>query len=380
MGISQIIVYVMVLFMALAAIDRILGNKFGLGEQFEEGFNAMGPLALGMIGINAIAPLLGGIIDVSIGPFFKLFGADPAMAGTIILSIDTGGYALAHSMTSNTDIANLSAIILGSMMGPTLAFGIPVPLGIIPKRDTKFLALGTLAGIIIIPFAAVLGGVLAGFDFGMVVTNLIPIFIVAVLIALGLAFIPEGMIKFFKVFAKIMIAIITVAIALSIIQELTPIMILPGMAKLSESYIIIGNIAAMLAGAYPLVYVITKVFKKPFMKLGNLMGINDVSVAGLIATTANSIPMYNMVKNMDNKGKVINFAFACCAAFALGDHLGFAAGVEPNMVMPMVVSKLVGGIIAIFVALFVSKVRANMINEPELIEDEPAPIVEGGAA
>ena len=24
---------------------------------------------------------------------------------------------------------------------------------------------------------------------------------------------------------------------------------------------------------------------------------------------------------MDAKGKVVNFAFACCAAFALGDHL-----------------------------------------------------------
>ena len=30
------------------------------------------------------------------------------MAGTIILSIDTGGYALAHSMTENKEIANLS--------------------------------------------------------------------------------------------------------------------------------------------------------------------------------------------------------------------------------------------------------------------------------
>lgn len=380
MGISQIIVYVMVIFMALAALDRIFGSKFGLGEQFEEGFNAMGSLALGMIGINCLAPLLGGVINVSIGPFFKLFGADPAMAGTIILSIDTGGYALAHSMTSNKDIANLSAIILGSMMGPTLAFGIPVSLGIISKKDTKFLALGTLAGVIVIPFASAIGGLLAGYNIGLVVTNLIPIFIVSVVIALGLAFIPEGMIKFFKVFAKVMIAIITFAIALAIIQELTPIMILPGMAKLSESYIIIGNIAAMLAGAYPLVYVITKVFKKPFMKLGNTMGINDVSVAGLIATTANSIPMYNMVKNMDNKGKVINFAFACCAAFALGDHLGFAAGVEPNMVMPMVVCKLVGGIICIFVALFVAKMRANMVNEPDVDDAKESSVVEGGAA
>ncbi len=43
MNISQFIVYLMVVFMAIAALDRIFGNKFGLGQQFEEGFNAMGP-------------------------------------------------------------------------------------------------------------------------------------------------------------------------------------------------------------------------------------------------------------------------------------------------------------------------------------------------
>ena len=32
--------------MALGAVDRILGNRFGLGEKFEEGIMAMGSLAL----------------------------------------------------------------------------------------------------------------------------------------------------------------------------------------------------------------------------------------------------------------------------------------------------------------------------------------------
>ena len=45
MSINEIIVYIMVLFMALGALDRIIGNKFGLGEKFEEGILAMGSLA-----------------------------------------------------------------------------------------------------------------------------------------------------------------------------------------------------------------------------------------------------------------------------------------------------------------------------------------------
>ena len=38
MGINEIIIYIMVLFMVIGAIDRCLGNKFGYGKQFEEGF------------------------------------------------------------------------------------------------------------------------------------------------------------------------------------------------------------------------------------------------------------------------------------------------------------------------------------------------------
>lgn len=378
-SISVLIVYIMVFFMVLGALDRIIGNKFGLGQQFEEGFNAMGALSLGMVGVNCLAPMLGDVITPTIGPFFTIFGADPAMAGTIILSIDTGGYALAHAMTENRDIANLSAIILGSMMGPTIAFSVPVALSIINKKDTKFLALGTLAGVVVIPVACFIGGILAGFDTMMVFRNLIPIFIVAILIAAGLAFIPDKMIRGFAIFAKVIVAIITTAIALAIVSEQCGLRtaeitnptslwgyflrFLQGMAPLSESFIIIGLIAIMLAGAYPLVMVITKVGKQPLMKIGGLLGINENSVAGLIATCANNIPMFNMVKDMDNKGKVINFSFSCCAAFALGDHLGFCAGVEKDMIAPMVFSKLIGGLICIIAALILYKFQAKRIEE-----------------
>ena len=34
MSINEIIVYIMVACMALGAIDKCLGNKFGIGEQF----------------------------------------------------------------------------------------------------------------------------------------------------------------------------------------------------------------------------------------------------------------------------------------------------------------------------------------------------------
>ena len=51
MAFDQMIIWLMAIGILIGGIDRLMGNKFGLGEQFEEGFNAMGPLDLGMVGI-----------------------------------------------------------------------------------------------------------------------------------------------------------------------------------------------------------------------------------------------------------------------------------------------------------------------------------------
>ena len=361
--ISQVIVYIMVIFIAVGAIDRMFGSKLGLGDEFEGGFNAMGGLALGMGGIMVTADLIGQVLTPSVGSLFAAIGADPCMAGSLILSIDTGGYALAHAIQPNDpDIANYSAIILASMMGPTIAFNIPICLGIMDPKDKRFLAVGALSGIICIPVACIIGGIAAGFDIGMVLINMVPVLIFAVLIALGLKFIPNGMIKGFNVFSKLMIAYLSFFLGLAIVQEQTPIHIID-LLPLESVWTTVGLIAMMLAGAYPLVKVITRVLGKPLGKIGKLIGVNDVSIAGMIACCANSIPAYNMLKDMDDKGKVLNIAFAGCAAVALGDHLGFGAGVEPDLIAPMVIAKLAGGILCILSGMFFCKLNRKQLEE-----------------
>ena len=58
---------------------------------------------------------------------------------------------------------------------------------------------------------------------------------------------------------------------------------------------------------------------------------------------------------MDDRGKVVNLAFAVSAAFVFGDHLGFTAGFAPEMIGPMIIGKLTGGISALVVALWLTK-------------------------
>ena len=150
-GINEIILWILMLCMVLGGIDRAIGNKFGLGEQFEEGFNALGPLALAMVGIISLSPVLATLLGPIINPVYSLVGADPAMFAGTLLACDMGGWPLAQQMTANPQAAQLSGLVLGSMMGATVVFTIPVSLGIIEKDDRGFLAKGILAGICTIP-------------------------------------------------------------------------------------------------------------------------------------------------------------------------------------------------------------------------------------
>ena len=355
MSINEIIVYLMVAFMVLGAADRIIGNRFGLGEKFEEGVTAMGSLALAMIGIICLAPVLADVLRPAVVPFYRLLGADPAMFAGTILANDMGGAPLARELALTEEAGQFGGLIVGSMLGPTIVFTIPVGLGIIRAEDRPALATGVLAGVITIPIGSFAGGLAAGFPVGMVARNLIPIVLFAVLIALGLAFIPRGMVKGFQVFGRIVVILITIGLAAGIVQALTPLTLIPGLAPIEEGVAIVGDIAIVLAGAFPLVFVITKVFKKPLMALGRALGMNEVAAAGMVATLANNIPMFQMLHDMDRRGKIVNVAFAVSAAFVFGDHLGFTAGFDDRMIFPMIVGKLVGGVTAVAAALFLTR-------------------------
>ena len=353
----EILIAVMGAFAVLGAVDRVLGNRFGIGEKFEEGILSMGSLAMAMLGVICLAPVLAAVLKPVVVPVFGLLGADPAMFAGSILACDMGGGSLAMELTADADAAALGGVITGSMLGATLVFTLPVAMGILEERDRPAMARGVLCGIVTIPVGVLVGGLTAGFGLGMVLRNLLPIVLFGALIALGLWRAENAMIRGFAAFGRGVVAVITLALAAAIFEELTGFVIIPGLAPLSDGFEIVGEIAIVLAGAFPLVHVVTKVFHRPLMRLGKILGINDPAAAGLVASLANSIATFRLVKDMDERGKVVNIAFAVSAAFVFGDHLGFAAGFAPEMILPMIVGKLTGGIAAVVVALFVVRER-----------------------
>lgn len=355
MSFHEVLIDMMAVFALLGGLDRILGGRFGLGSRFEEGILSMGSLALAMVGIVSLAPVLAGILKPIVVPVYRLLGADPAMFAGTVLACDMGGGPLARQLTADPQAADLGGVITGSMLGATVVFTIPVAMGILEEEDRPAMAKGILCGMVAIPFGILAGGLTAGYAFSMVLRNLVPIVLMALLIALGLWRAEKAMVAAFTAFGKIVVAVVTVGLSGAIIQALTGFAVIPGLAPISEGFETVGTIAIVLAGAFPLVYVLTKVLNKPLMALGKLLGINEPASAGLIASLANSIATFGMVKDMENRGKVVNIAFAVPAAFVFGDHLGFTAGFAPELLPAMIVGKLVGGVFAVGFALLLTR-------------------------
>ncbi len=404
--INQIIMMVMMSFMAIAAVDRILnqfggaeavlgriglgalGRSFaGSGAQFEEGFMAMGALGLAMVGVIALAPVLAQILGPVVIPIYKALGASPAMFATTLLANDMGGFFLAKELATTDGVVDNAAwlyagLILGAMMGPTIVFSIPVAIGIIDEKDRRFLAMGVLAGIVTIPIGCIAGGLVAMnsgitvggqpvvFTIGMILINVIPVLICSVMVAVGLWLIPEKMINGFQIFAKLLVSLITVGLALAVLKAVIGFEVIPGMdpifmvagdkpGEVMRAIEVIGYIACVLLGAYPMVFLLTRWFEKPLMGIGAMLHINNNAAAGMVATLANNIPMFGMMNKMDDRGKVLNVAFAVSAAFTFGDHLGFTAANMPGMIFAVIVGKLVGGVTALGVAMLIAPKSAT---------------------
>ena len=378
-SINSVVMLIMMIFMLLGAIDKICGNKLGYGEKFEDGFNAMGGLAMSMAGVVAAAPVLRMLLGPILTPIYGIFGASPAMFATTLLACDMGGYPLAIQLAGDdVAIGNFAGLILGTMMGPTIVFTIPVALGIIKKEDRGYLGAGVLAGMITIPIGCIVGGLMMNtlapeYHLGIVtiLQNLIPVIIIAALIVIGLWVAPGPMIKGFNVFGTGVTIVITALTAIAVFQQITGIMLpvfyimvenpADGSRGLDSGLLTCGQIAIVLIGAFPMVEWITRTFGKALEKIGAALGMNEAGSAGMVANLANNIAMFNIMGEMNPKGKLLNVAFSVSAAFVFGDHLGFTAGNNPDMIFPVIVGKLVAGVTAIIVAnLLSSKLLAKI--------------------
>ncbi|WP_026688859.1 ethanolamine utilization protein EutH [Alteribacter aurantiacus] len=348
-------IWLIAVFAVVGVLDRVFGNRFGYGREFEKAFVAMGPLALAMVGILCFAPVVAEWMAPIIVPVAGVLGVDPSVFVGIFLAVDMGGFPLSVELAKSSDAGLFSGILLATIVGPTFLFTIPVALSLIKKEDHVFLAKGVLVGLVPVPVGVFVGSVVAGFSVEEVLVNLVPVVVVSAGVIVGLWLIPRRMVVLFVWFGKGIVGLFMLMVGVIGFEVLTGLTVVEGTGSVAEAFMIVGVIVLTLSGAFPFVLFLKKVAGSLFEPVARWLRVEKVSVVGIVTSLAHSIPMFQVLEQMDERGKVMNVAFAVSGAFVLGGHLGFTASVAEEMVVPMIVGKLVAGVLAVGVALFVMR-------------------------
>lgn len=342
----------------LGGMDKIMGNRFGLGKKFDDGFLLMGPMALSMTGIICLTPVLSAWLGSVIRPVFSAVGIDPAMFGCI-LAIDMGGYQLAMDLAQDPEIGRFSGIIASAMFGCTLVFTVPVGMSVLPEEDQPLFLKGLLAGLISLPAGLFVGGLLQGLSFGTILYQCIPIFLLSAVLLLGLARFPDKTIRLFSGFARLIQIAATVGLILAAVQFIAGITLLPGLSPLDDALEIVGSIAIVMLGSLPLAELLRRCLVRPFCWIGSKTGLNDTSTTGIIVGTITVMPALAMVRDMDRRGKVLCGAFLVCGASAFAAHMGFAAGTQPDLILPLLGGKFSGALLGLGIAMRMTRSEAK---------------------
>lgn len=396
---GQIVVYIIMCCAIVGCIASVVKPESELGQEFVAGIDSIGPIFLPVAGIMASAPYLTAFVSSVFGPLYGAVGADQAMAATTFIAVDMGGYQLADALAETRE-SWIMAMITGYMAGATIVFSIPVALKMLEVKDRKYLALGVMSGLLAIPIGVLVASAIIAIShpvvreivstnadatyqlmlsWSQIGLNLIPLIIICGLLAAGLKFIPDAMIKGFIVFGRVMESALKIVFVLVVVEYFTGVFttifggfgfdpIIADEEDIFRALETSGAIGMMLCGAFPMVYLIRRYLAKPLAKIGGAVGLSSDATAGLLAASANVLALFSMVKDLKAKDKVICISFAVCCAFLFGDHLSFTANFQPSLIVVVLAGKLAAGICAIIFANLLAVKKAEELEAAEASE------------
>lgn len=376
--IGNIILYIIMACCAIGALATIFKENSGLAQSFHDGVSTMAALFIPICGLMVSVPYLTVGVEKIFGTLFRLVGADPVIAASMVLPPDAGGYALSLAMGQGYAVLVISMAV-GFMVASTISFNIPIGLSVLDKEDHSYLALGAMSGFLAAPVGIFTSYMVMYFtqpkirttfstvgtpehvlqlDMFTIMVNLLPIITICIFLALGLKFIPNAMIKGFKVFGKLLISVLTLVVMASIVQHYTSFFtqvfgawhfdpLFADEKEMFRAIELLGTIAMMLTGAFPMVYLVRTYCNKPLEKLGKMAGLSSTGSAGLVASLANGLALFPLIKDMKPTDKVVTIAFMICAGYSLGDFIAFNVNFQPNLVIAIFIGQIVGGITGI---------------------------------
>lgn len=339
--------YIMLGFSILAGIDKLLNNKYGLGNKFDEGFKAMGGLAITIMGIYSLSPIIAKAVTPVLIPLSRLLFTDPSVFIASILATDLGAYNTSIEIAKDPSVGVFNGVILASTLGATISFTVPVAINLISIKDFQYFAKGILAGIVTVPLGMIISGLMLKVSITDILLNLFPVLIFSALIAYGLIKAQERIITIFKHLGRIILGISTFGLLLNILDYSLGIVLIPGMLPVEESAMLVLSISIVLSGAYPMLYFVSRRLNKVLRKITDRYDIDEYSILGLFSSLASCLPMMGVYHEMNWKGKILNAAFAVSGAFVFGGQLGYVSSVAPETTNAFIIGKLIAGIAAL---------------------------------
>ena len=341
---------VILVFSVLGAVDRLLNNKFGLGNEFEKGFRLLGEMALSMIGMIIISPFLADVMR----PFFsfvnEVLHIDPSIIPAALFANDMGGAPLAVEVAVNDKMGMYNALVVSAMMGVTVSFTLPVALGMVKKENHRELLLGLLCGIVTVPVGCFVSGLICRLGVVSLVVNLLPLVVFSAIVAFGLVKFPEISLKVFSIFAFIIKVLITAGLVMGIVRFLSGYEVIKGLDTIENGALVCLNASIVMTGAFPFMSVVSRLLSKPLGAVGRKTGINEASAIGFVSSLATNLTTFGMMDKMDKKGILLNSAFSVSASFTFASHLAFTMAFNDSYILPVIIGKLVSGVSALVLA------------------------------
>jgi len=351
---NTVIIWITAICAVIGGLDYLFGNKLKLGEEFERCFQFLPSMAMSMAGIICIAPILADVLGKAVVPAFTAIGVDPAMfAG--ILALDLGGFQMAEALAIDPLVGRYAGIVVGAIVGCAVTFTIPVGMGLLDKEDKPLFSKGILFGLMSMPVGLLVGALASGMGLVQAIWQNVPLILLAILLIIGFVKNTDKMIRGFARFAAGIRFVTIIGLVAAIFIHLTGIDFLPRAEKLQEAMGVVASCWIVMLGSLPMSKILRTLLRKPLDWMAEKTGMNACSVAGLMLGLVGTLPVIAILRDMDDRGKVVSGAYLVCSSSMLAAHLGFTAGVAPEMVVPMIVSKLAGGCAGVLIALWATR-------------------------
>ena len=353
---------VMLLLAAGGLLDKILGNRFGFGEELDRGLATMGPLTLSMVGVYCIGVTLVQKNATVLAALGSKLPFDASLPIGCLLAPDLGGYAIATTMAATPQLGLFSGLLVASTLGTVISFSLPISLSFLGKEHHASFLQGFSVGVVTLPVALVVGGFMLGLPAATIFVNTLPILGLCVALCLALLCLPRFTTKALLLLGNGVRVLSFVLFGVVMAGVFVPAWQFASTALVQEIFLVAAKITVVVCGAMILSKIILNRCGGVLQILGRWLGVNDYAVLGFILSLATSISMLPLYEKMDARGKAMNAAFTVCGAFVLGGQLAFVASVQPSDVVRIyIVAKLAGGFAALVCTRLVKKQAAKQL-------------------